>query len=98
VSRYAIVALSMYIIICAVCLFLPDSSAVSSNFFWMLGPPANLIYGLNYLLPFLIGTVVVGVVAYGMVRTQGLSRRLLLLLAVLLLWSLFGFIVYAPTV
>jgi hypothetical protein len=63
---------------------------------WMLGPPANLIYGTRYVKPFLVGTVVTAVLFSGVVHSRGPVPRIYFLMALLVAWIVFGFIAYAP--
>jgi len=94
-------SLVLYAVICAFCLLVSDSTAsilIKENVLWMFGPPANLIYGWRYLLPFAIGTPSVALVFFSMVRAATTGRRLMLLLGFLLSWCLFGFIAYFPGV
>lgn len=91
--------LAAYAAICMSCLLAPRWVLRDLiNFLWILGPPANLVYGSKYLLPFIIGTVVVGVAVDAIVRARTTWVRSLLLLALALTWLLFGFVAYAPGV
>jgi hypothetical protein len=65
-------------------------------FFWLLGPPANLIHGTNFLWPFVIGTGVVVGLTFGVTRTESPGVQIVSGVALLIAWAVFGFIAYAP--
>lgn len=63
---------------------------------WVLGPPANLLHGTAWILPFILGTIVVAAVSLAAARATGLLMRVVWLLVGLMMWCLFGALVYAP--
>lgn len=65
-------------------------------YLWLLGPAANLVYGASYLWPFAVGSVAVGAGLYVLYRGRRLVTNALAISGVLLVWALFGVLVYAP--
>ena len=68
------------------------------DFLWLFGPPANLIYETNYLWAYLVGTVVCGMLGWTSLRATRPDLRLVLGALTIIMWCLFGFLAYAPTV
>ena len=64
--------------------------------FWLLGPPANLVHGANFLLPFLAGTAIVGGLAVGAYKSKSPSTRSACRMGLIITWVLSGCLVYAP--
>jgi hypothetical protein len=63
---------------------------------WLLGPPAKLIHGAAFFLPFVAGTGVVAGLLLRLVRANSRSRRRLWACATAIAWACFGFAAYAP--
>lgn len=92
------VVYSMLIAFCAFGVHAVPASAQEAlrPYVWLLGPPANLVHGTNFLCPFVIGTIVVAGLAFGMTRTESPGVQIACGAALLVAWAVFGFIVYAP--
>jgi len=87
-----------YLIASLVCILVP-AAAVRAwiTFLWLLGPPANLIHGTRYILPFFVGTLVVGALTWGLLRSSASSfRRRILIVGIAVTWAAFGVLAYAP--
>jgi hypothetical protein len=65
-------------------------------YFWLLGPPANLVHGTKFLWPFGIGTVVVAGLFLAVTRTESPGVQVACGVALIIAWMIFGFLVYAP--
>lgn len=65
-------------------------------YFWLFGPPANLVHGTAFLLPFFLGTLIAGALIFGIARSHSLAVKRVCGFALLMAWSAFGFIAYAP--
>jgi hypothetical protein len=63
---------------------------------WVLGPAANLIYGSTFLVPFVVGTFLVFAAAYGVLAAQTVWRQIGMIIVLVLSWSIFGLVAYAP--
>lgn len=91
----------VYAALSAFCAFGTSSVSVSvqkaiGSYFWLLGPPANLVWGMNYVWPFVVGTIAVAVLAYSATSARTRSRKAALGVVLVLVWVLFGCISYAP--
>ncbi len=64
--------------------------------FWLFGPPANLVHGTAFLLPFFLGTLIAGVLLFGIARSHSLAVKRICGFALVMAWAAFGFIAYAP--
>ena len=100
-SRVLGVVAFFYVILAVFCAcgvkFVPFSvQRAARSYFWMFGPPANLVWGTNYIGPFAVGTVAVAGLVYAYFRAQTTELRVLLGALLIFVWSLFGFISYAP--
>jgi hypothetical protein len=98
VSRRVGSLVAAYLIASLVCILVP-AAAVRAwiAFLWLLGPPANLIHGTRYLVPFFVGTLVVGALGWGLLRSSVSSfRRRMLTLGIAVAWAAFGVLAYAP--
>jgi hypothetical protein len=77
--------------------FVPASAQEAVRpYFWLLGPPANLVHGTNFLWPFAIGSAVVAGLIFGISRSESRGVQLACGVTLLIAWAIFGFIVYAP--
>jgi hypothetical protein len=90
-----------YSILIAFCAFgiqaLPASTQEAMRpYAWLLGPPVNLVYGMNYLWPFAIGTIVVAWLVRVITRTESPAMRIVSSAALLIAWAIFGLVAYAP--
>ena len=100
-SRALGVVAFFYLILAVFCAFglklvpLPVQNGARS-YFWMFGPPANLVWGTNYIGPFAVGTVAEAGLVYATFRARTTGLRMLLGALLIFVWSLFGFISYAP--
>lgn len=65
-------------------------------YLWLLGPPANLVHGTKFLVPFVTGTFVLGGLVLGVSRSESPVVQLFSAVALVLVWAAFGFIAYAP--
>jgi hypothetical protein len=74
-----------------------ETQAALRPYFWLMGPPANLVHGTNYLLPFFIGTALVAGFVFGIERSTSAAARGLWGTALAIAWCAFGFIAYAPS-
>jgi hypothetical protein len=97
VSRVVAGLVCAYLVACAFCLAVPVGALRALlPFIWMLGPPANLVHGANYLVPFGIGTIVVATLIAGVFRTQSRAWRRVLFLILVVVWAFSGAVSYAP--
>jgi hypothetical protein len=64
---------------------------------WLLGPPANLVHGTDFLWPFLIGTLVLGMCAFMTMRSRRFAMKTVWSAMALVAWAMFGFLAYAPS-
>jgi len=92
---------SVYAALMAFCAFgaasVPASVQTSFKpYFWLLGPPANLVYGTKFLPPFVVGTVVVAGLLFCVARARSSIVKGVCGVGLVMAWALFGFIVYAP--
>jgi hypothetical protein len=95
-NLFAVVG-AAYAIDCFFCLMVSRSSIRSIlGALWALGPPANLIHGTDYLVPFALGTLVVAGTLRAAIRARTRETRIFLLVVLVTLWALSGFIAYAP--
>lgn len=76
--------------------FRPSTQADLKPYFWLFGPPANLVHGTAFLAPFFLGTLIIGSLFFGIVRSQSLATKRICGLALVMAWAAFGFIAYAP--
>lgn len=68
------------------------------DLFWVVGPPANLLYGASYCWMYIVGTCVWGgCVAVFYCTKQRLLRVFTFVLAIVS-WCMFGFMVYGPAI
>jgi hypothetical protein len=68
-------------------------------YFWLFGPPANLVHGTNFLLPLLafsLGTVMIGGWVFGILRSRSRLVKGTCSAGLVITWAAFGFIAYAP--
>jgi hypothetical protein len=65
-------------------------------YFWLLGPPANLVHGTQFLWPFAIGTIIVAVLLVGVARSRSTAMRAVCGVGFAIAWATFGFVAYAP--
>ena len=99
--RLAVGCLMLYAALMAFCGFgvrsLPESTQASvGSYLWLFGPPANLVHGAHYWFPFIVGTAVVAGCFFGVVRSRSRNVKGACGVGLLMAWSLFGFIAYAP--
>ncbi len=89
---------SALILFCAFGLPALSSSTQSAMkpYFWLFGPPANLVHGTAFLVPFFLGTLIAGGLLFGIARSHSLAVKRICGFALLLTWAAFGFIAYAP--
>lgn len=100
-KRWLVGGAIVYSILIAFCAFGAHAVPVSTQqalraYVWLLGPPANLLHGTNYLWPFVIGTIVVAGLVFGMTRTESPGVQFICGVALLVAWAIFGFVTYAP--
>jgi hypothetical protein len=89
---------SLFWLIAGVVPGIPPLVLKSSTFLWLFGPPINLIHGVPYWWQYLLGSIVCGGAALGVVRTH---RRWLSIVAGffgVLGWCASGLMVYAPLI
>ena len=88
---------AIYIGLCIFC-GLADAATIRAilGLLWILGPPANLVYGWRFLAPFVVGTLLVGGLFVALIRVKAPARRVMLGLALSAVWAFFGFLSYAP--
>lgn len=99
--RWLLGSALLYAALTAFCGFgtglVPESAQrVLRPYFWLLGPPANLVHGTSFLWPFAVGTVVVAGSVLGIARTESPGVQVTCAIALLITWALCGFLVYAP--
>lgn len=87
-----------YLIASIVCLLVPPAAVRAwSPCLWLLGPSANLVHGTSYLVPFYVGTLVIGGLAWGVQRSRASSfRRKIMTVGLVGAWAAFGALAYAP--
>ena len=96
-QKAAIAFMLLYVALSITCATMPDS-AVRTVFavLWVFGPPANLVYGTGYMVPFIVGTLIVVFMFYRMLRAAAVVARIALIAGLVMAWSLFGALAYAP--
>jgi len=103
--RWTVAACLLYAALSVLCFASHDVEALRAvvrrwwSYVWLLGPPATLLYQWQYVIPYLVGTVVVfaSVLAtYHLVRRSSAWLLVPGLLAVGA-WVLSGALAYAPT-
>jgi hypothetical protein len=100
-KRWLVGGAIVYSILMAFCAFGAHAVPASTQqalraYVWLLGPPANLLHGTNYLWPFAIGSIVVAGLVFGITRTESPGVQVISGLALLIAWAFFGFLTYAP--
>jgi hypothetical protein len=65
-------------------------------YFWLLGPPATLVYGTELLWAFTSGTVIAGSLLVVVARTRSFIVRGVCGVAFALAWAFFGGVAYIP--
>lgn len=69
------------------------SSAVlqrNTNLMFFAGPPAALVHGVKFLWFYLVGTLCVFILAMKLFKSKTLSKTIILILMILLMWIFFG--------
>lgn len=100
------ISLVAYAIISALCFLAGTVPALTRTFqanwgvLWLLGPPAALIYRLNYIVPYLLGTALLVVIAFGFLYSSRRRSAFVWFFVVLatVTWVAFGLLAYAPTI
>lgn len=64
----------------------------------LLGPPANLVWGARFPLPFLAGTLLVVPMAFAAFSKNQNGSKTLRILALVATWLLFGAVAYSPAI
>ena len=100
-KRWLIWSAVVYVVLMAFCGLGARAIPASTQqlvrpYLWLLGPPANLVYGTDFLWPFAIGTIVVAGLLFGIARFESPGVRIACGSALVIAWAVFGFIVYAP--
>lgn len=91
------ILLAAYLALSAFCALAPDPlTGRIYSIIWIFGPPANLVYGTRWALPFAVGTLFVVVGYFAIVRARRRRSVCLWLLGIILVWSFFGVLAYAP--
>jgi hypothetical protein len=106
VPKSVMVSLAAYAIISTLCFFAGTVPAmtrtVQANWglLWLLGPPATLIHRLNYIVPYLLGTGLLVVIAFGFLYSSRRRSAFVWFFVVLatVTWVAFGLLAYAPTI
>jgi hypothetical protein len=87
----------VYLVICSACLLVPTQLIADNlGFLWLLCPPSSLVYGTKFLWPFGIGTGLIVVLLYAVVRAETPFLRGVVGLVFAAVWALAGFVAYAP--
>ena len=86
-------AIVFYVALCLFCALSSEDKIL--QFAWILGPPANLVYGTKFLAPFVIGTLFVVWLFVALFRAAS-NRRLMLGIGFAIAWLFSGFLFYAP--
>jgi hypothetical protein len=101
-----VIASVAYAIISTLCFFAGTVPALTRTFqanwglLWLLGPPATLIYRLNYSVPYLLGTGLLVVIAFGFLYSSRRRSAVVWFFVALatVTWVAFGLLAYAPTI
>ena len=99
-KRWLVGGAVVYSILIAFCAFGAHAVPASTQqtlrpYIWLLGPPVNLVHGTNYLWPFVIGTIVVAGLVFGMTRTESPGVQIVCGAVLLITWAILGFVAYA---
>lgn len=92
-AAYAVLALLCSV---GVRLLSPQTQASVEPYFWLFGPPANLVHGVNGVSAFLVGSVVALALVFASTRASTAPRKVFLGVGAIVTWCFFGFLVYAP--
>lgn len=100
-KRWLLGSALLYAALMAFCGFgaelVPESAQRALEpYFWLLGPPANLVHGTDFLWPFAIGTVAVAGCVLGSAYSESPGVQVTCGIGLLLTWAVCGFLVYAP--
>lgn len=68
------------------------------DFLWIFGPPANLLYQNNYIIPYTIETFLIFVCVIMNYKSEKKYVTLLLKVFTVLAWFASGALIYAPIV
>jgi hypothetical protein len=97
-ARTALIRFSMlYIAVSVFCAASPVPMVRALlSLLWIFGPSAILIYGLEFVELFFIGTAVVFPLFFVASVVESKGKKLAAIACFSLAWALFGFLVYAP--
>ena len=65
-------------------------------YLWLLGPPANLVWGTKFLSPFMVGTLALMALAYAWRQTQTRAWKAVVGVSAVCVWTICGLLCYAP--